>query len=120
MLLLCIIIISSCMFFTFIYYYYVLCINIILLFFISCINHFFIYVFYICILQNEDSKDNKNILHVCISIYHICYTIFVYKIYESKFYQFLYIHDPSNPSHLTYILSPFCAVLSSRNTRLDE
>ena len=53
--------------------------------------------------------------------------LYVYKIYEfKKIYQitlFLCIHelcDPSNPSHLTTLCRPSCAILSPRDTRPDE
>ena len=77
-----------------------------------CYFSFHVSYIYIRILYSKNGKDNKKYFR---RLYSYMYSIllYVYKIYQLKIYQItlvLCIHelcDPSNPSHLTYALSPF-------------
>jgi len=99
------------------YYYYVLCSTI---YYILLLLYFSLHVSYIYIFQDEDGKDNKKKhLYTHIDIFFICRNKNTrIKILSNDFMKlFLCIHelcDLSNPSYLTYILSPFrCSSFST-------
>jgi len=103
-----------------VFYIYISIIMFYVIPFIIYYYYFFILYIYICIFQNEDEKDNKKNTFIYLYWYiFICRNKNTWiKILSNA--MFLCIHelcDPSNPSHLTYTLSPFLrSTFSTRYT----